>query len=153
MSTRRARVQKIVEHRSEQLDQAVAALAERRNQQAEAERALEAQRAQVTLASQAMDALGSKDASIDTWRMADDWLKTQIALEQKAQARVHAATLASEQARQGVVKARSDLRRVEALVTRIDRDERAQAERVERRAHDELAAQRFSRLEREREER
>ncbi len=144
MSPRRARIQKVVELRSENLEKSVSELTSQRAHQLEAEKAVEAQRQQVKPAPEQRQALGAGETSIDSWQMADDWLKTQGHLEQLAIRKVATAERAVEQARVQVLSARADLRAIEALVERIDKEENDKAERIERRFHDELAAARFA---------
>lgn len=146
MSPKRARIQKVVDHRAEQLDKTISALADSRARQEEALKAVQAQREQLERALEKRAELENGEATVEHWLMADDWLKTQGALEQMAVRRAAKAHAAVEQARGKVLAARADLRRIEALATRLQREEQAQAERAERRLHDELAAQRFAQI-------
>jgi flagellar export protein FliJ len=134
-----------VDHRAELLDKTVSALADSRAQREEALKAVQAQREQLKLALEQRTALENGEATVENWLMADNWLKTQGALEQMAVRRATKADAGVEQARVKVLSARADLRRIEALATRLQREEQAQAERAERKLHDELAAQRFAR--------
>ncbi len=144
MSPRRKRIRKVVDHRAEQLDKTVTELAQRRTRELEAAKALEEQREKRRQAAEARERLTGAAATVEHWQMADEWLRTQDALEQLALNKVRIAGHAVEQARVQVLSARTDLRRIEALDQRLEREERQQAERAERRLHDELAAQRFA---------
>jgi flagellar export protein FliJ len=138
------RIRKVVDHRAEQLEKTVTELAQRRAREQEANKALEDQRDKRKTAEEAREKLTEEPTTVENWQMADAWLRSQEALERQAQQRAQLAGHAVEQARVQVLNARTDLRRIEALDQRLEREEKQQAERAERRLHDELAAQRFA---------
>jgi flagellar export protein FliJ len=85
--------------------------------------------------------------SANNWIEANEWLVSrQKRLEQ---ARIDAARAAIEtrKAQGAVMTARSDLKKVELLSTRIQTQEEVEAQKAERRLEDELSALRFRRTE------
>src|SRR5262245_21844160 len=104
MSPRRVRIQKVVDHRTEQLEKTVSELADSRAKELEALKAVEQQREKVREALEQRDRLTGGEASVDNWLLADNWLKAQNALEQLALRRAAGAKAAVEAARDQVVQ-------------------------------------------------
>lgn len=145
MSPRRGRVKRIIEVREKQLDEKVKAL---RASEAAAEEAARAKAdAEVRLAEAAEERnrLASGTSDLQSWIEANEWLQARAALVELARRKVDSASQAVEVARTHVSSAHADVRRMEALSTRIEKQEKITEDRRERRQDDEIAAQRFER--------
>lgn len=149
MSPRRARIEKVVTLRNKELDKRVAQLSDTRAAEARALSAEEQKKVELEQASESRLKLAEEGEALsaNNWIEANEWLVSrQNRLEQ---ARVDAARAALEtrKAQGAVMTARSDLKKVELLSTRIQTQEEVEAQKAERRLEDELSALRFRRTE------
>ncbi len=150
MTARRRRVQKVISHRERKLNETVKGLLSCQQAHGQACEALELERAEAERAVQRLRELASAPSQVDDWVLAQDWRRSRQASVEGAQRRVAEAQSQVERAKQAVLAARSDLKRVELLAQKLEKGERVLEERAENRQQDEIAAQRFERARRER---
>jgi flagellar export protein FliJ len=144
MSSKRARVARVVAPRERRLNEQVKVLADARTEQSRAEAELKHATDEVQSAKQRQRQLGERSGPADDWVVAGDWLRSREAMVARVGLFLAEAKRGVERAHQGVLKARSELKRAELLVDRLVEKERRRLERVEVRAMDELATQRFN---------
>jgi len=149
MSPRRARIAKVITLREKELDQRVAKLHGTRDAEARALSAEEQKQLELEQASESRLKLAEEGEALSamSWIEANEWLVSRQ--KQVEQARVEAARAALEtkKAQGAVLSARSDLKKVELLSERIQKQEDSDAQVVERRLEDELSAMSFRRNE------
>lgn len=143
MSTRGKRIEKVIDLRGKELDKRVAELSQQKQREAEARRAAELEREELLRASETRMKLASAPITANTWIEANEWLKTRTVKAELAETQAVKARLGTERARAHVMNARTNLKKVEVLGTRIENEEREKRERIERRLEDEFAARRF----------
>jgi flagellar export protein FliJ len=144
MSPRRQRIEKVIDHRSKELDKRVAELTRSKAREAEARQRAEAEQAALQHASETRMKLANTEIAAKNWVEANEWLQTRAALSANADNQVVKARTVTARAQQHVLSARGELKKVELLSERLVREERVVTERVERRLEDEIAALRFS---------
>jgi len=144
MSPRRQRIEKVIQHRGKELDKRVAELSQQKQREAEAQRAAERERAELLHASETRLRLAQAPLSASSWIEANEWLKTRAVKAEIAETQAVKARLGTQRARAQVMNARTDLKKVEVLGTRIENEEREKRERQERRVEDEIAALLFN---------
>jgi flagellar export protein FliJ len=144
MSPRRQRIEKVIDHRSKELDKRVAELARSRSREAEARERAATEQAALQHASETRMKLADAEIAAKNWVEANEWLQTRAALSAAAETQVVKARTVTARAQQHVLSARGELKKVELLSERIVREERVATERIERRLEDEIAALRFS---------
>ncbi len=140
MSARGKRIEKVIVHRGKELDKRVAELSQQKQREAEAQNQAERERQELLRASETRLKLAAAPLSANAWIEANEWLKTRAVKAEIAETHVVKARLGTQRARAQVMNARTDLKKVEVLGTRIENEERAKRERVERRLEDEIAA-------------
>lgn len=149
MSPRRARIEKVVTLREKELDKRLVKLGEQRAAEARALSEEEAKRQQVEQASETRLKLAEEGEALSasSWIEANEWLSARQ--KQAEQARLQAARAQTEtrKAQGEVMTARADLKKVELLSERIQKQEQSEADRKERRLEDELSSLRFRRTE------
>ena len=146
MSPRRTRVQRIISIREKQRDEKVKTLADRERSLAEANHKAEGEKRRLFHATAERERLANEGADAKSWLEADEWLAARAALHDIAKRQAERASVAVDHARDAVVEAQVDVRRVEMLSERLEAKERADEERVARRLEDEIAAQRFEQV-------
>jgi flagellar export protein FliJ len=144
MSPRRQRIEKVIDHRSKELDKRVAELARSRAREEEARQRAEAEQTALQHASETRMKLANSAIPAQNWVEANEWLQTRAAVSAVAENQVVKARTVTARAHQHVLSARGDLKKVELLSERLVREERTATDRVERRLEDEIAALRFS---------
>jgi flagellar biosynthesis chaperone FliJ len=144
MSARRKRIEQVVMHRGKVLDERIADLNQHKQREADARLAADRERRQAERASETRLKLAEGPLSAADWVAANEWLKSRATLAELAETQALKARLGTQRARAHVLDARTDLKKLEVLSSRIGDEERSQQERVARRLEDELAAQRFA---------
>lgn len=149
MSPRRNRIEKVVTLREKELDKRVAKLSEQRAVEARALSEEERKMLELQQASESRLKLAEEGEALSAsaWIEANEWLNTRQRRHEKARLETARAQLDTRKAQNEVLSARSDLKKVELLSERIQRQEDSEAQRVERRLEDELSALRFRRSE------
>lgn len=149
MSPRRARIHKVITLREKALDERVAKLSDSRQAEAVALSAEERKREELEQASESRLKLAAEGEALraSSWVEANEWLQSRQ--KQVEQARIEAARaqLETRKAQGAVMTARSDLKKVELLSDRIQKQEESEAQVLERRLEDELTSMRFRRTE------
>lgn len=149
MSPRRARIEKVVTLRNKELDKRVAQLSDTRAAEARALSAEEQKKLELEQASESRLKLAEEGEALSAgnWIEANEWLVSRQKRLDQAQVDAARAALETRKAQGAVMTARSDLKKVELLSTRIQTQEEAEAQKAERRLEDELSALRFRRTE------
>lgn len=149
MSPRRARIDKVVTLREKELDKRVAKLGENRAAEARAHSEEERKKLELEQASQTRLKLAEEGEALSatSWIEANEWLARQRQVHERARVEAAMAQLETRKAQGAVMSARTDLKKVELLSERIQRQEDTHADQVERRLEDELSALRFRRNE------
>lgn len=148
MTSRKKRLDKLIQHRARELDKRIAALAAVRTQERAAEAKAEGERDALRRAEQArrdaisgpLDAQGFMDAS--------DFLVSCGRRRELAEGLLLRARRAVQKAQGDVQAAKNDLKKIELLTQRLATEQRAQEARVEQRATDELVTLRHGDLKR-----
>ena len=144
MSPRRQRIEKVIAHRGKELDKRVAELSQHKTREEAAQLAAEGERKELQRASETRLKLAETPTTANSWVEANEWLKTRAAKAEVAETQAIKARLGTQRARAHVLHARTDLKKVEVLSTRIETEERTKRERTERRLEDEIAALLFN---------
>jgi len=149
MSPRRTRIEKVITLREKELDHRVAKLSDQRAAEARALSAEEQKKVELEQASHTRLKLAEEGEALSagSWVEANEWLVSRQKQLEKARAEAARAQLETKKAQGAVMTARSDLKKVELLSERIQRQEQSAAEVVERRLEDELTSMRFRRSE------
>jgi flagellar export protein FliJ len=144
MSARRNRIEKVVQHRNKELDKRIVELQEHKRREEAARLTAEREREEMLKASESRLKLTEAPLSANEWVLANEWLRTRSAQAEIAANQAAKARVGTERARDHVLHARTDLKKVEVLSERIGAEESAQQERADRRLEDELSALRFT---------
>ncbi|HXK20808.1 MAG TPA: hypothetical protein VNG33_23515 [Polyangiaceae bacterium] len=149
MSPRRVRIEKVVTLREKELDKKVQQLAGSRAAEIRALSEEERQAQELLQASESRLKLAEEGEVLSamSWVEANEWLHNRRLHHEKARSEAARAKLETKKAQGAVLNARTDLKKVELLSSRIQKQEDSQAERVERRLEDELSSLRFRRTE------
>ena len=149
MSPRRVRIEKVVTLREKELDKKVQQLAGTRAAEARALSEEERKKQELEQASESRLKLAEEGEALTamTWVEANEWLHNRRLHHEKARAEAARAQLETKKAQGAVMNARTDLKKVELLSERIQKQEDSQTQRVERRLEDELSSLRFRRTE------
>lgn len=148
MSPRRARIEKVITLREKALDERVAKLHGSREAEARALSAEEQKRSELQAASASRLKLAEEGAlSASSWIEANEWLQSRQRHAERARMEAAKAQLETRQAQGAVLSARADLKKVELLSERIQKQEDSDAQVLERRLEDELSSMRFRRSE------
>jgi flagellar biosynthesis chaperone FliJ len=147
MSPRRARIEKVITLREKELDQRVAKLHGTREVEARALSAEEQKRVELEQASESRLKLAEEGEVLSamSWIEANEWLVSRQKQVEQARLEAARAALETKKAQGAVMSARSDLKKVELLSERIQKQEDTEAQVLERRLEDELSAQSFRR--------
>ena len=151
MSPRRNRIEKVVTIREKELDKRVQQLAGTRAAEARALSEEERKKQELEQASESRLRLAGETQPLTatSWIEANEWLASRAKNHEKARVETAMAALDTRKAQGAVMTARSDLKKVELLSERIQKQEDIEAQKVERRLEDELTALRFQRTESE----
>jgi flagellar biosynthesis chaperone FliJ len=144
MSPRRQRIEKVITHRGKELDKRVAELTQHKSREEAARAAAEIEQSELQRASETRLKLAEAPLSARSWVEANEWLKTRATKAELAESQAVKARLSTQRARAHVLHARTDLKKIEVLSTRIENEERTKRERGERRLEDEIASLLFS---------
>lgn len=148
MSPRRARIGKVITLREKALDERVAQLSDTRAAEAKALSAEEIRRRELEEASESRLKLAEEAAlSASSWIEANEWLQSRQRQVEQARVEAAKAQLETRKAQGAVMTARADLKKVELLSERIQKQEESEAQVLERRLEDELTSMRFRRSE------
>lgn len=149
MSPRRNRIGKVITLREKELDSRVAKLADTRAAEARALTLEEQKRQELAQASESRLKLAAEGEALPaaSWIEANEWLQSRQKHVEQARSEAAKAQLETRKAQGAVMTARSDLKKVELLSERIQKQEDAEAQLVERRLEDELTSLRFRRTE------
>lgn len=149
MSPRRTRIEKVVTLRERELDKRVQQLAGSRAAEANALSAEERKKQELEQASESRLKLAEEGEALSamTWIEANEWLANRRLQLEKARVDAARAQAATHKAQGEVLTARTDLKKVELLSVRIQKQENSTAQRLERRLEDELSSLRFRRTE------
>jgi flagellar export protein FliJ len=149
MSPRRARIEKVVVLREKELDKRVAQLSDTRAAEARALSAEEQKKLELAKASESRLKLAEEGEALSAsnWIEANEWLVSRQKRLEQARVDAARAALETRKAQGAVMTARSDLKKVELLSTRIQAQEETEAQKAERRLEDELSALSFRRTE------
>jgi flagellar export protein FliJ len=151
MSPRRTRIEKVVTLREKELDKRVQQLAGSRVAEAQALSAEEQKKLELEKASEMRLKLAEEGEALSAknWVEANEWMANRRLHLEKARRDAERAQVATQKAQGAVLLARTDLKKVELLSERIQKQENDTAQRVERRLEDELSSLRFRRTESE----
>ena len=138
-SARVRRIGKIRDLKQRALEDRTKELVAAREQLANAERILGECVSRRARATARIDEAGSGSIAPDDWRELEEWLATTKLREASQRQRVAAHESAVELARQAVVAAQSEVKRLEELIDRIRSQELAVEGGKERKLEDELA--------------
>ena len=138
-SARVRRIGKIRDLKQRALEDRTKELVAARDQLAQAERMLGECVATRARASARIDEARRGSIAPDAWRELEEWLETTKLRELAQRQRVAAHENAVELARQAVVAAQSEVKRLEELIDRIRSQELAVEDAKERKLEDELA--------------
>ncbi len=149
MSPRRTRIGKVVTLREKELDKRVQQLAGSRAAEARALSAEEQKKLELEQASESRLKLAEEGEALSamSWIEANEWLANRRLHHEHACTAAARAQSDTQQAQGAVLVARTDLKKVELLSERIQKQEDSTTQRVERRLEDELSALRFRRTE------
>lgn len=149
MSPRRNRIEKVVTLREKELDKRVQQLAGTRAAEARAQGEEERKKQELEQASDSRMKLAGAEGTLTamSWVEANEWLAHRRLSHEKARMEAAKAQLETRKAQGAVMTARADLKKVELLSERIQKQEDAEAVKLERRLEDELTALRFRRTE------
>lgn len=149
MSPRRARIEKVITLREKELDQRVAKLHGTREAEARALSAEEQKKLELDQASESRLKLAEEGEALSamSWIEANEWLVSRQKQVEQARLEAARAALETKKAQGAVMTARSDLKKVELLSERIQKQEDSDAQVLERRLEDELSSMRFRRNE------
>jgi flagellar biosynthesis chaperone FliJ len=149
MSPRRARIEKVSTLREKELDQRVAKLHGSRAAEARALTAEEQKKLELEQASESRLKLAEEGEALSamSWIEANEWLVSRQKQVEHARVEAARAALETKRAQGAVMTARSDLKKVELLSERIQKQEDTEAQLVERRLEDELSSMSFRRNE------
>ena len=149
MSPRRNRIEKVVTLREKELDKKVQQLAGTRAAEARALTAQEQKKQELEQASESRLKLATTEGALPatSWIEANEWLQSRARDLEKSRVEAAKAQLETRKAQGAVMVARADLKKVELLSERIQKQEETEAQKVERRLEDELSALRFRRTE------
>lgn len=149
MSPRRTRIGKVVTLREKELDKRVQQLAGTRAAEARALSAEEQKKLDLEKASETRLKLAEEGEALSAsnWIEANEWLANRRLHLEKARVDAERAQVETRKAQGAVLVARTDLKKVELLSERIQKQENSTAQRVERRLEDELSSLRFRRTE------
>ncbi len=147
MSPRRHRIDKVITLREKELDSRVAKLADSRVAEARAFTAEEQKKLEVEQASESRLKLAEEGEALSasSWVEANEWLHSRQRHHEQARAEAAKAEQETREAQGAVMTARSDLKKVELLSDRIQKQEESEAQMVERRLEDELSSMHFRR--------
>jgi flagellar export protein FliJ len=146
MSPRRARIEKVITLREKALDERVAQLSDSRAAEARARSAEEQKKFELEQASESRMKLAEEGAlPVSSWVEANEWLQSRQKQVEHARVEAAKAQLETRKAQGAVMTARSDLKKVELLSERIQKQEESEAQLLERRLEDELTSMRFRR--------
>ena len=149
MSPRRNRIEKVVTIREKELDKKVQQLAGQRAVEARALTEEEQKKQDLERASESRLKLAAEGEALSamSWVEANEWLANRRLHHEKARVEAARAQLETKKAQGAVMAARSDLKKVELLSERIQKQEDQSANKLERRLEDELSSLRFRRTE------
>jgi flagellar export protein FliJ len=146
MSPRRARIGKVITLREKALDDRVARLTDSRALEAKAKSAEDIRRQELQEAADSRLKLAEEGAlTASTWIEANEWLQSRQRHVEQARVEAAKAQLETRKAQGEVMTARADLKKVELLSERIQKQEESEAQVLERRLEDELTSMRFRR--------
>jgi len=140
MSPRQRRIEKILTHRKQELDNRVAALIEAKQREAAALAVANAARVEVRAAQAARRELSERGSNVQAFIEAEDWLSTTAIRAQRAWHVVMTLREEVSRVQATVLEARMKLRQAEHLSARVVASERKAEDRRERRRDDEDAA-------------
>jgi flagellar biosynthesis chaperone FliJ len=149
MSPRRHRIEKVVTLREKELDKKVQQLAGTRAAEARALSEEEQKKLELEQASESRLKLAEEGEALAamSWIEANEWLASRQKHHDKARVDAARAQVETRKAQGAVMSARTDLKKVELLSERIQKQEDSVAQRLERRLEDELSSLRFRRTE------
>jgi flagellar export protein FliJ len=149
MSPRRTRIEKVITLREKELDSRVATLATTRAAEARALSAEEQKKLELDQASESRLKLAEEGEALSasSWIEANEWLQSRQKHVERARVETVKAQQETRKAQGAVMSARSDLKKVELLSERIQKQEEGEAQMLERRLEDELSSMRFRRNE------
>jgi len=139
MAPRRVRLNKVVTHRSRELDKSVEKLAEARVEAMRAEARREAARAELERAEAERLTLAQAPVDVEEWRAANEWLASREASHVETQRDVGVANAGVERTHASVLSARIALRSVELVAQKLTRAERRAEDVEEQKLGDEIA--------------
>jgi flagellar export protein FliJ len=147
MSPRRVRIEKVITLREKALDERVAKLSDSRAAEAAAQTLEERKRQELEQASESRLKLAEEGEALtaSSWIEANEWLVSRLKQVEQARLETARAQVETQKAQGAVMAARADLKKVELLSDRIQKQEESEAMVLERRLEDELTSMRFRR--------
>jgi len=138
--TKRQKIQRVIEYREDVLSQRAGVLTDSQQKLEQQLREAEAEATRLTeAANHRSDLTGHERVDVGSWLEAELWLRSRRAALELAERRVQDAEESVDQARQQVLVARMDVRRVELLDERLKDSQLRLDERLEQRLTDECA--------------
>lgn len=138
MTSRRRRLDKLMQLRSKELDRRVSALAETRTQERSAEERASREREAQSRAEEQRREVVTRPMNATTLVEATDFVVSCARKRELAELQLQRARRAVLKAQGDVQAAKNDLKKIQLLTERLDAEERVQAARLEQRATDEL---------------
>jgi flagellar export protein FliJ len=138
MTTRKKRLDKLIQLRTKELDRRVSALVATRNEERSAEESAALERNAEQRAEQKRKEVVSRPMDATSLVEATDFLVSCARRRELADLKLQRARRAVQKAQGEVQGAKNELRKIELLTERLEAEERAQAARLEQRATDEL---------------
>ena len=143
MSHRKKRLEKLIQHRAREVDNRLKQLATARQAEDRAARALSAEEQALEAARQERAQAISRPLDVNSLALTNDWLVACGRRRDLAEKVVLNARRALVDAQKQLIVAKGEQKKIEILTERLAAEERKKAERIEQRATDEFAAQRF----------
>ncbi|HEX4335182.1 MAG TPA: hypothetical protein VH062_04670 [Polyangiaceae bacterium] len=140
MTPRRRRIERILEHRKKELDEAAAVLSAVRVREAAAKAESEDAEQRAKDAAESRRRLADKGSGVMEFIEAEEWLYATSRRAERAYQALLAVQREVEKVQVVVAEARTRMKQAEQLATRVDLQEKKVADRRERRRDDEAAA-------------
>lgn len=150
MSHRKKRLQKLIDHRSSEVDDRLLKLAQARMQEEQARQLVEREEAKLAHAREERAQAVSGPVEVKSLTLSNDWMVSCARRADLARQVLERAGRAVSAAQTAVITAKNELRKIELIFQRISTEERVHAERVEQRLTDEFSALRVAASEKRR---
>jgi flagellar biosynthesis chaperone FliJ len=144
MTLRRNKMKKVLEIRERTLQERAGALSQAHEGRAAAQAQASSAVTHLQQAADYRQQLASSAIDVATWIDAEQWLVQRSRQNNVAQTRLQGAEVLVAQAFDGVIVARSNVKRIELLDQRLAEQETRRQDRLEQKANDEHAQRKFA---------